>query len=597
MKKRIFWLVLTAAALCGLLLCACEKEEPHNTPQGDTTQAQTTQDVQQSDTTQNTEPLLTMTVAGHDIGEYTIVYARTPYTLSQTYRMETESDFFRLCAEHIADSIEAMTGKKLPVVSERRVKPGNPYEILVGPTDREQSQKTIEDVRRYEIEVQDTFLTVMGGYRTDAYTDYVKAGYCFASTYHAWDAVEALAAECESGTIEFKAGEMLSGQAELYTVACVGDSITEGYGSTDFEGTGSVFSYPAVLGRLLWQDCLVLNYGCSATTMRNDLGYPYTTSPQYAALVPHADAFDLVFIMLGTNDSYSDYLWTADGDAAYLNAAQELVAVMRRGNPDLPVVVMNNPAYYGQADLGMGHVRVLQNTFVSLLREQDAPVAFFDMNALTQAELTAKHYPDDLHPDDYGYLQMAKAVSGVIAEIRAGTYSYTLPEIKDDRFSHRDEIPAPQINPNAVNLFGFDFGAVCPIGSCEQGIYYYGGAPYFITDQSAVSGHIITDLQFPVLCTGVGEVFTVAVYRRSDNQLVETRKLTTDFSSGSGWVTFSDLQLAVPQDCYLAFGALGDNLPVLWMAAGQPTHFFTCMPTWAVTQSCLPCNIYGIPLN
>lgn len=85
-------------------------------------------------------------------------------------------------------------------------------------------------------------------------------------------------------------------------VACIGNSITEGYGLKD----PSTESYPAVLQTLLGDDFLVSNFGLSAYTMMNKGDNPYMHSPD-----PNKQRFqealasnpDIVTIKLGTNDS------------------------------------------------------------------------------------------------------------------------------------------------------------------------------------------------------------------------------------------------------------------------------------------------------
>ncbi|HXI58971.1 MAG TPA: GDSL-type esterase/lipase family protein [Polyangia bacterium] len=82
-------------------------------------------------------------------------------------------------------------------------------------------------------------------------------------------------------------------------VACVGDSITAGAGST----AGN--DYPSVLGRLLGAGWQVHNFGDSGKTMMkmpaNPAGESYWLQPTYPASKAFAPA--IVVIMLGTNDS------------------------------------------------------------------------------------------------------------------------------------------------------------------------------------------------------------------------------------------------------------------------------------------------------
>ncbi len=80
-------------------------------------------------------------------------------------------------------------------------------------------------------------------------------------------------------------------------VACVGDSITYGYGLKN----PAHDAWPAVLGRLLGPDYEVRNFGVSATTLLRNGNLPYWDSPAFGK----AGEFDpqIVIIVLGTNDS------------------------------------------------------------------------------------------------------------------------------------------------------------------------------------------------------------------------------------------------------------------------------------------------------
>ena len=80
-------------------------------------------------------------------------------------------------------------------------------------------------------------------------------------------------------------------------VACIGNSITEGFG-IDMCGA---YGYPAELQKILGKDYWVKNFGVSARTMLNKGDYPYMNELAWQ----DAQAFkpDVVIIKLGTNDS------------------------------------------------------------------------------------------------------------------------------------------------------------------------------------------------------------------------------------------------------------------------------------------------------
>jgi lysophospholipase L1-like esterase/pimeloyl-ACP methyl ester carboxylesterase len=80
-------------------------------------------------------------------------------------------------------------------------------------------------------------------------------------------------------------------------IACIGNSITNGYGITDRESK----SYPGQLQSLLGNDYEVTNYGVNGATLIHNGAMPYIrTDAFHKALESNPD---IVFIMLGTNDS------------------------------------------------------------------------------------------------------------------------------------------------------------------------------------------------------------------------------------------------------------------------------------------------------
>ncbi len=92
-------------------------------------------------------------------------------------------------------------------------------------------------------------------------------------------------------------------------VACVGDSITFGYGLS----SPATASYPAVLQGLFGSSVQVRNFGVSGTTMMSVADNPYQNQQAYTdatTFVSGAGATAVVdvIIMLGTNDSKS-YNW------------------------------------------------------------------------------------------------------------------------------------------------------------------------------------------------------------------------------------------------------------------------------------------------
>ena len=204
----------------------------------------------------------------------------------------------------------------------------------------------------------------------------------------------------------------------MIRIACIGDSITEGWASSDM----NICSYPAALQRTLWKDYVVLNYGASGKTMRDDLGDHYVNTGFYNAAVQYAENFDLVFIMLGTNDSDRDPNFSDADDKMFNDSALSLARALTKKNDHLEFVIMNCPAYFGSGNSGSAHVRDLQKNLPALFEENGYKVHFYDMYTFTRKTVTSAHFPDDLHPDNTGYSMMGVELGSVIPKIFDGSW-------------------------------------------------------------------------------------------------------------------------------------------------------------------------------
>ena len=86
-------------------------------------------------------------------------------------------------------------------------------------------------------------------------------------------------------------------EEEQIKVACVGDSVTYGYGLSNRESN----NYPAVLQQKLGNKYHVLNFGVNGHCVQNSSDKPYTSSENYELSV--SCNADIVVFMLGSNDS------------------------------------------------------------------------------------------------------------------------------------------------------------------------------------------------------------------------------------------------------------------------------------------------------
>src|SRR3954469_23880998 len=87
----------------------------------------------------------------------------------------------------------------------------------------------------------------------------------------------------------------VSSAAEPIKIACVGDSITFGYGLQEVE------KYPAVLGKLLGDRYQIGNFGVNGATLLKKGDNPYWKVPAFQAATDFKP--NIVVIKLGTNDT------------------------------------------------------------------------------------------------------------------------------------------------------------------------------------------------------------------------------------------------------------------------------------------------------
>ena len=162
------------------------------------------------------------------------------------------------------------------------------------------------------------------------------------------EAASVAAASTDSGTVtsvSSSSEETLEETLDLTgktIVACVGDSITWGFGP----GGQVENNYPVVLGELLGDDYAVLNYGNPGTTLQDECKRPYTGQAEYQeSLDVNADIY---IFMLGTNDSMEEN-WDAARFEKEFGEKLDAYLVLE-SHPT--VYVMTSPQSYAKEDTG-----------------------------------------------------------------------------------------------------------------------------------------------------------------------------------------------------------------------------------------------------
>lgn len=120
-------------------------------------------------------------------------------------------------------------------------------------------------------------------------------------------------------------------------IACVGDSITYGFGVHDWGNC----NYPKQLDTLLGEGYCVNNYGHSGATVQADGDQPYYDYSEYKKSLEF-DA-DILILMMGTNDS-KPYNWV--DNATFKAKYIELINKYKEQNPDVRVILMTPATSY-----------------------------------------------------------------------------------------------------------------------------------------------------------------------------------------------------------------------------------------------------------
>ena len=186
-------------------------------------------------------------------------------------------------------------------------------------------------------------------------------------------------------------------------VACVGDSVTYGYGIPDRAHK----SYPAVLQQLLGDGYCVNNYGYSGRTVSMQGDRPLMREALFQQALDFAP--DVVVLMLGSNDSKAKNWDEAQFKKDYATLLDTLL-----GLPNAPkvFVVLPTPVFEatgGEVKFGIQKT-VIADEIVPLTRAiaEEKGVAVIDMYAVFAGQSAL--FSDGCHPTAAGAALFAKTV-------------------------------------------------------------------------------------------------------------------------------------------------------------------------------------------
>jgi sialate O-acetylesterase len=201
-------------------------------------------------------------------------------------------------------------------------------------------------------------------------------------------------------------------QNKIIKVACIGNSVTCGYGLKD----PSTQSYPVQLQKMLGEKYEVKNFGHSGATLLRKGHNPYFKTKQFSQaikLVP-----DIAIIHLGLNDTdprdWNNYSNDFRGDYSWL------IDTFRKVNPDIKIYICKMTPIFND------HPRFRSGTRDWYWKIQNLIPEIAKVNRTGLIDLHTPFYfhpnlfPDALHPNEEGAVILAKTVYAAITGNHGG---------------------------------------------------------------------------------------------------------------------------------------------------------------------------------
>ena len=196
-------------------------------------------------------------------------------------------------------------------------------------------------------------------------------------------------------------------------IACLGDSITEGIGTSD----PTTQSWPAQLANFLGSDYTVFNAGVGGRTLLKNGDLPIWNEQKFE----EAKDFDpdMVFICLGTNDS-KPFNWNAHKQEFEQNYI-DLINQFRQDGKNPEIYVCTPPPVF-RDNFGITR-EVVRNEIIPIIKSVQKSQNTFLLDFDTTLQSFGSFFPDGIHPNDEGAERMARAVYNTIKSPSVGLQS------------------------------------------------------------------------------------------------------------------------------------------------------------------------------
>jgi len=186
---------------------------------------------------------------------------------------------------------------------------------------------------------------------------------------------------------------------KIQRVACVGDSITEGYGLKVQSRT----SYPVMLDSILGSKYSVLNNGRSATTLQKKGDFPYWICKEFSNTFVYKP--NIIVIKLGTNDTKPQN-WHAD---TYEQDYQALIDTFKTITSK-PKIYVCLPVPVFKTRWGINDSTVI-NGVIPIIEKLALKNKLTVIDLYHGMSTQGANFPDDIHPNE----KAAKAMASIIA--------------------------------------------------------------------------------------------------------------------------------------------------------------------------------------
>ena len=199
-------------------------------------------------------------------------------------------------------------------------------------------------------------------------------------------------------------------------VACIGNSITYGYGIDNREE----MSYPAQLNILLGDKYLVKNYGISARNLLKNGNLPYWNETEYANALEWKP--DIVIIKLGTNDAKLKLNWEQHQNEFEADYSALIQSFRNLSSQPEIWICMVVPAYRDIWDISDSTIQFGVNPKILNVANKEM-VNLIDMYH-TMSGKPEMFLDDGIHPNAAGAKEMAEIIYNIITTAK--------PEIKTE---------------------------------------------------------------------------------------------------------------------------------------------------------------------